>query len=84
MLYSPAVPEDQLIWTTGGDVARYSPFLVEAACPWGLAVLIRACAELPCQPHLVFAILTNEGTDTACCGFESAVKQVGATNPIHH
>ena len=64
MAQSLAVAEDQLHWTTGGDVARYSPFLVEAACPWGLAVLIRACAELPCQPQLMFAVLTNEGINS--------------------
>ena len=56
-----SVKQEPLVWTTGGDVATYSPFLVEAACPWGLAVYVRSSAELACHPWVIAAVLANEG-----------------------
>ena len=55
------VQQEHLLWTTGGDVATYSSFLVEAACPWGLAVYVRSSAELACHPRVIAAVLANEG-----------------------
>ena len=49
----------ELEWSDGGPAADLSPYVVEAARPWGCAVQLRSQAFLNCPPRLLWAVLTN-------------------------